>query len=109
MNSDTKHIILGHKLTMLSSAVPGAGAAVEGGGSVLLRLPLRAVPQTAGRDEGQLPSGHLPGAARPHPLLHDKVAAVRTEHWIQVPFHDRYVSKRHALKQRCPCGRYKHF
>ncbi len=93
---------------MLSSAVPGAGAAAAGGGSVLLRLPLRAVPQAAGRDEGQLPAGHLPGPARPHPLLHDKVPA-RTEHRIQAQVHDRYVSKRQALKQRCPCGSYMHF
>jgi hypothetical protein len=69
---------------MLSSAVPGAGAPAAGGGAVFLRLPLRAVSQAPRRDEGQLPAGHLPGPARPHPLLHDKVAAVRTEHWIQV-------------------------
>ncbi len=87
---------------MLSSAVPGAGAPVAGGGAVLLRLPLRAVPQVARRDEGQLPAGHLPGPARPHPLLHDQVATVRTEHWFQVSFRDRYVSKRQALKHRFP-------
>ena len=55
------------------SAVFGAGAAVARGGPVLLRLAVRAVPQAAGRDEGQLPAGHLPGPARPHTLLHDQV------------------------------------